>query len=656
MITHRIRLIITSALVLSFGPLLSAGCDMGLQESLNKKKAERFAQAAAALDEIAQSRLKSMVASFPKKLDADVVKRGKQIVQWRFDIVSAKHVDPKADPKASAAAVKVKELARKRFATSEEAKDEVDKLVTEYNIGDDFAKALRDTALGASGRDFENEVMRAIDTFSPVRTYHKAIVSLGEEYKGTPTEQAVIDAAAFAKTSHEFWSHAKEHNFGRMAGTAAKYIKFLQGYLKAVRAKISKADKEGDKDFVKRVFLAEAEFDITFLHAAAIWRASNPVPFWAVRFGVTPGSAKLLSQYVTKLCRESDQRERCLPVPHERRSAAMRKPYLSWVKDEAAKYVAANKGADAELFRKVFGLLDTDLTAALKAVPDLSEDPVMPEMFTARAGSVGFNLVMSAKQGVKLKGLKLDLVLAEKFTGTLPPGFKAKVAAKVAELVNPETKAMIDVSTVSILAEGSMAGTEFKKLTEAFPYETVNKLDLFGRRRADESMRTAGVLIKRPKADKGKNLTYQLDGMTEKKVCSYIGFGGDPTNRKRAAKFMIFSADGKFKAGDIVRHTAETAGENKELIDTVLSMKPTVTLEATATAEIQKHADTLSGGVRVFLPTKWTYGDLMKTLTGLTTKCTKVELKVGKMLDRKITIKCGETKERPFRFDLGLCN
>jgi len=661
MITGRQFISILSVTAFGWLALSTAGCDMGLQEALDKKKEERFQKAKDALAEIAESRMSKVggiAATFPEKLDPDVKKRGKQIVAWRTGLVDAKHVDPKADPKAREAAVKVKALASKRFATSQDALTEVNKLVSEYNIAADFAQALRDTAQGSSGRQFEEEITRAIAKFSPVRTYEVALIKLAEEYKGTPTEQAAIDAAAFAKASHGFWKHAKEHNFGRMRGTASKYIKFLQGWLKNMSETIEAANKSGDKTFVPRLFMEEAAFDITFLHGAAVWRGSNPVPFWSIRFNVSPGSARSVGEYVTKLCRESDQRKTCLPVPHERRPDALRKPYLGWLQKQAQAYVAAHPQKEAEIFRKVMTQLDKDLDAAVKAVPDLTEDPVMPALFVTRPPSSGFNLTMSKKTGVKLTGLKMVPLEWEKYEGKLPSNFKAKVTEKVKEVANPEAKSMVDPSTVSLMAEGDLPGTEFKKLVTAFPYKEVNKIDLIGRRRADESMKAAGVLLRRPREESGKNLTYNFGAEDKDKIsCAFAGYGGDMTNLKVAKKFAIYTQDGKFKAGDIERWTEETAGEKKELVGRVKGLKVVADIAATDTAAIQKHADTqFSGGVRVFMPTKWSYNEIMSTLTGLMTKCTDVELKVGPRMDKKLVIKCGETKQRPFRFDLGLCD
>ena len=651
-------------LVLASGAALLAfqlgGCDMGLQAELDKKKAERFAEAAAALKEIGDSRLTKpggIVASFPTKLDPDVRKRGKQIVDWRMGLAVARHVDPAADPKAREAAGKLRELALKRFATPEEAAAEVEKLTAQYNVSADFARSLRDAAIGSSGRQFEEEIVKAIERYSPVRTYDVALSKLAEKYKGTPTEQAAIDAAAFAKASHAFWTHAKEKNYGRMRGTASKYIKFLKGWLKSMGETVAAAKKAGDKDFVPRLFLNEAAFDLVFLHGASIWRGTNPVPFWAIRFNVPSGSKRTLNEYVTKLCRESDQRKRCLPVPHERRADALRIPYLSWVQEKARAFSAAHPGSEATIFRNVMTLLDKDLTAAVKATPDLSEDPKMPAMYTTRAPSSGFNLLMSKKQGIKLTGLKVVPVEWPAFTGKLPADFKTKMTAKIAEVANPETKAMVDPSTVTVLAEGDMPGSEFKKLVESLSYEIVNKFDFVGRRRADESMKAAGVLLRRPAADSAKNLTYNLGADEKSKVtCGFAGYGGDMSNRKVATKFVLFGKDGKFKAGDIERYTEETAGDKKDLVGRIKGVKVNVDIPVTDEAGIQKHANTLSGGVRVFLPTTWTYDKLMSTLTGLTTKCADLKLKVGPRMDKELIIPCGEAAQRPFRFDLGLCN
>lgn len=555
-----------------------SGCDLGLQKQLDDQKDARFAEARAALEAIEKARYEAIAKGFPKDAKKPEGRAKHPYVLWRFQVPDMKYHYVHTAP---------------------------------------------------DGKKTEADL-----------TYEEALDKLAEDYAGTPTEGAAHDAAAFAKNSAEFWVAARKNNYGRMSGTVSRYVKFLQGYMATSAKEAAEAKKAGDATFVPRPFQDEAAFDVTFTHVGRFYAGTNPIPFWELAFNFPAQGAATPSRYVTRLCRESEIREKCKSVPAEFRPAAIQKPYFQWLVDHAKAFDSAH---DVAVFDDVMRTAVKDVTAAQAALPKLIEDPVMPESFADRAASRGFQWEMSKRSGALLVGRGMgNLVLAEKYDGKLPAGSAAKIAKRIEEL-KATAGSTVSYETVVLEAERDMPGATLRDVLRAVPLADVRKFDLVGRRRADESLKRVGFLLRLP--DKPATESYQLQGQEERTKCPYMGHGGKLGRRTKPGSVLVVSGD-RIRGATLSREAPDAP---------LVAGKLTLDAARTDVAAISAWADKNHGIVRLFVDKSMSYDDIMQLVTGVAYKCIDTDVKYGLKLDKTLHIKCGKSEQRDIDLALSVC-
>ena len=462
------------------------------------------------------------------------------------------------------------------------------------------------------------------------------IQQLLEEYRGTPTEQAAIAGAAYAKESRAFWKGDQSLD---------KYYGFVKGYV-ADAAK-DKDEAAGNPEFVSRPFVAEAAFDLFYVHAARFYQlgkmredvqVTTAFPYWQLAFDEPSRSRESFSAYVTRLCRAGALKERCAGVPHERRPMAINKPYLEWLKGQVKAFADAHT---TKVFSEVATRFDKGLDVALTQIPDLTEDPVLPQTFSDRAASSGMRLLASPSKGAWLH----DKQLSEDYSGGVPGGLAAAAAAKIQELKDTPGN-MVDFERVVLEVPHDVSGANVVKMINAFPRELVRQFDLIGRRRADESLRRTGVLLRRPAPDEGQSTSYTFKD-AGKVVCDYAGVAGRPAiGRKEPGSYLVIKGK-TVQAAKLARDP-----ETRELSvgDLTLDTVPS-NLES-----IQDWAAKNEGIIRLFVSTSYSYDEMLKFISAVQYGCEDVEYAVDERGDHKITIKCGKTVERDVSLVVGFCD
>ncbi|MCB9729243.1 MAG: hypothetical protein H6744_06485 [Deltaproteobacteria bacterium] len=464
-----------------------------------------------------------------------------------------------------------------------------------------------------------------------------ALEKMAEEFKGTPTQKAAVAGAAFARESASFW---------KGDANLERYVKFLAGYLAEAKANAEAAKAANDTEFVQRPFLAEAAFDQFFVHAARFYQLQSlppdvqlttAFPYWQIAFGIPSHGNENFSDYVTRLCRASSVQERCKGVPHELRPAAINKPYLEYLSELTAAY---DKAYDVKVFDEVTQRYRKGLAAAMEASPDLTEDPVLPETFSDSGATGGLVVTLSDKRGVYV----MDTQVKSGFNGSIPSDLGAALSAKIEELkATPGNQ--IDYERVLLEAPGALPVSKVLQVVAALPRDVVRQFGMVGRRRADESLRRAGLVVRLPVEDEGTSTSYQFkEG--DKVSCNYLGVAGrPPIGRKEPGSYLVIR-DGKAKAAKLTRD--ETTRE-------LVVSEPTLDVPTTETAKIQEWADANEGIVRLFLDGGQTYSDMLSTITGILYKCHDIEVSVDERGDQKIAVRCGKTAERDITLVVGVC-
>ncbi len=461
---------------------------------------------------------------------------------------------------------------------------------------------------------------------------------LAEDFKGTPAQQSAIDGAAFVRESVAYW---------KGEGNLERYVKFLESYLADGAKKLKAAEEAGNKEFKQRPFLAEAAFDLLFLHAArhylfeksdAASQLVTSFPYWQLAFGFPSRARESFSDYVTRVCRASRLAERCKGVPHEVRPLAINKPYLEWLRERAAEFV---KAYDVALYKDVITAYDQTLSAALEATPDLTEDPVLPSTWSDASGMSGLMVAMSPKKGVMLH----DQQLAESFSGKLPGDF----ASKASELVNglkANEGNTVDYERVVLEAPGDIDGGTLTKIVSAFPRELVRQFILVGRKRIDESLRRTGILLRIPTEEEGKTTSYQFSGDAAKQSCDFLGIAGrPPIGRKEPGAYLVVDKD-RVRAAKLSR---DEAGE-------LVVGDVDFTATPDELDKIGEWAEKNPGIVRMFVPGSFSYDRLMTLASSVMHKCQDAEVAFDERGEQKVTIKCSKAEDRDVTLVFAVCN
>ncbi|MEZ4264875.1 MAG: hypothetical protein R3F39_00750 [Myxococcota bacterium] len=470
------------------------------------------------------------------------------------------------------------------------------------------------------------------------RDDENALTKMAEDFKGTPTQPAAVLGSGFARESASFW---------RGDGSLERYVKFLAGYLAEAKKDAEAAKAAGNTEFVPRPFQAEAAFDTVFVHAARFYQLQSlppdvqlttAFPYWQLAFETPSHSNENFSDYVTRLCRASSVQERCKGVPHELRPAAINKPYIEWLDARTKEFAAAY---DVKVFDEVAARYEKGLAAALEASPDLAEDPVLPETFSDSGATGGLTVTLSEKRGVYI----LDTQVQDSFSGSIPGGLGAALTAKIEELKGTPGN-QIDYERVLLEAPATLSVSKVLQVVAALPRDVVRQFGMVGRRRADESLRRAGLVVRLPADDEGTSTSYQFNG-ADSVSCNYFGVAGKPPiGRKEPGSYLVIRG-GRAKAAKLGRDEA-----TRELS---VSAELTLDVAATETAKIQEWADANEGIVRVFLDGGQAYTDLLATISGLLYKCHDIEVTVDERGDKKVSVRCGKATERDITLVVGVC-
>ena len=466
------------------------------------------------------------------------------------------------------------------------------------------------------------------------RKDEETLDALMADFKGTPSEDAARKGAAFIKASRDYWA---------TKGSIDRYEKFLRGYVRdaGTDAEAGKADPF----FVGRPFVAEAAFDVWYLHAARYFKTkgtkasiTSVFKYWQIAFSYPSKARESFSEYVTRLCLASSIRDQCKSVVHELRPMAVTKPYLEWNKKQTSEFAAAYDVAVlAEVARRYLGELDK----ALAEVPDFTEDPVLPSSYSSRAASSALSLRMNKAEGVMLH----DQQVADAFGGRIP-GTLASKAAEVIEVLKNTPGNMIDFERIVLEMPGTAKGSALGNVVQAFPVETVRQFDFIGRRREDHSLRKTGVLLRIPGPDESRTMSYQFNGDSKKTSCSYLGRMGRPAiGRKSPGSYLVVTKDS-------VRAAKLSRDEEGNLVvgDKTLDVKPD------AWGEVQTWADANLGIIRLYMSSEFSYDEILQWASGVMYQCADKEIALDDMAREKMTVKCGNVKGRDVTVAFALCD
>lgn len=460
--------------------------------------------------------------------------------------------------------------------------------------------------------------------------------------KGTPAEDAARYGVGFASASREYWA-------GK--GNLERYSKFLDGYVKEAARMAEEASKEGNTEFVQRPFLQEAEFDRLFIFASRQFAiAQLPVNArllatygsWQIAFNLPSRGRERFSEYVTRVCRVGKLSENCDGVPHEMRPLAINKPYLKWQKERAEAIIASKTHGAFGDFAKAYVAM---LNEQLKATPDFTEEPILPSTYADRAASTGLMLAMSKKTGVKLHTTEVS----DSFNGKVPKGLK-KAGDEVIQALKDTPGNQVDFERVVLEMPGDVRGTELLSSIRAFPRDIVRQFDLVGRRRADESLRRAGVMLRLQAKDQPDTASYQLHGESKKTMCSYIGIAGKPDIGRRAAgSYLIWEKD---RVRAVKLDWDDPTSDKKR---PVAQEKLSLDIAPTDTAKLDAWLDANPGRVRLFISGNQNYDNLLQAISGVTHKCHDIEVAIDDYGREKKTFRCGKSDQRDVTVPISIC-
>lgn len=562
--------------------VLMTGCESDLQSQLDQKRAERYAEATAALKAVESKRIKELTDRLPAK-DAKPEGRRHALLLWRSGL----------------------------FETKAKAKE---------------------------GEELEAGTPRMV----PVRDDEATLKKLESDYAGTPAAKAARFGAAYAVASHDFWT-GKANLEG--------YYRFLNGYTIGAAREAQIAADGGDSEYVGWPFLAEAEFDKIFLHASRYYlttqlpdnaRLLASYPMWQLAFNQPSRARERFGDYVTRLCRASDLAKRCKGVPHELRPRAINKPYLEIQEAMIKGYVSGKQPEVLITVAKRYGAAVGDL---LQATPDFTEDPVLPATFSDRAASTGLMLRMSRKTGVKLHQEEISA----SYSGSVPGALKAK-AVTVIQTLRDTPGNQVDFERVVLEMPGDVSSKQVARTIQSFSRDIVRQVDLVGRRRADESLRRTGLLVRLQGADEQDNLAYWLHAKKRKKHlrenCEYLGYAGKPPIGRTEPGSQLWITKKRIKGTLLSRDP-----------DTRVMIPGEVTLDVAPsdTAALAKWAAANEGNVRFFISMDHTYEQFMEVATRLLYSCIDLEVAVDEQGREKMTVTCGKSEDRDITLVLGFC-
>lgn len=460
--------------------------------------------------------------------------------------------------------------------------------------------------------------------------------------KGTPAEEAARYGVGFAGSSRAYWA-------GK--GNLERYSKFLDGYVREAAKMAAAASAEGNIEFVQRPFLAEAEFDRLFIFASRQFViAQLPVNArllatygsWQIAFNLPSRGRERFSEYVTRVCRVGKLAKNCAGVPHEMRPLAINKPYLEWQKVRAEAIVASKPHqAFGDFAKSYIAMLDEQL----KATPDFSEDPVLPSTYADRAASAGLMLSMGTKRGVMLHTTEVS----DSFSGKVPKGL-SKAGGEVIQVLKDTPGNQVDFERVVLEMPGEVGGNQLLTAIRAFPRDIVRQFDLIGRRRADESLRRTGVMLRLQAKDQPDTASYQLHGDSRKTMCQYIGIAGKPDIGRRAAgSYLIWSKD-RIRAAKL-DWDDPTSDKKRPVAQEKLSLD----IAPTDTAKLDAWLDANPGRVRMFISGGQSYDKVLQAISGVTHKCHDLEVAIDDYGREKKVFRCGNSDERDVTVPISIC-
>jgi hypothetical protein len=428
-----------------------------------------------------------------------------------------------------------------------------------------------------------------------------------------------------------------------------RYSKFLDGYISESVRMGAEARAEGDEEWVQRPFLAEAEFDRLFLYASRHYimaqlpmnaRLLATFGSWQIAFDLPSRGRERFSDYVTRVCRVGKLAEHCKGVPHEVRPLAINKPYLEWQKNRAEKLLETKP---PQVFADVTQRYMKELDRQLAQTPDFTEDPVLPSTYSNRAASSGLMLIMSGKKGVRLHTTEVS----DSFSGKVPTKSLKKAGAEVIQTLKDTPGNRVDFERVVLEMPGEVSGGQLLAALRAFPRDIVRQFDLVGRRRADESLKRTGVLLRLQASDEPDTTSYQFAGAKKKTKCDYIGIAGKPAIGRRSPGSYLVWDKNRIRAAKLTRdpETRKLSASD----DYTLDIKPS------QTKELEEWIDANPGIIRLFLTADFTYDELLQALSSVSYKCHDLEIAVDDYGREKKTFTCGAGEARDVTLPVGIC-
>jgi len=437
-------------------------------------------------------------------------------------------------------------------------------------------------------------------------------------------------------------------------GNLERYYRFLEGYLS--EAEEENAAGAGNEEYVGRPFTEEARFDLLFVHANRYFQAArlslnqqltSALSYWQLAFNLPTLNKERFSAYVTRLCRVERFKAGCRGVPHELRPVAIQKPYLEWSIDKSEKFL---KTKPPEVFEKVATRYLKSLNASLKALeaagmdredPDNPDTWKLPSTFSARGVSSGLPLSLG-EGGIRLH----TTVVEESFSGKVPKSLST-AAGETIQTLKDTPGNMIDFERVVLELSPGVKGKTLTDVVAAFPRDTVRQFDLVGRRRADSSLKRAGVLLRIPADDESETTSYQFPEAKKKTSCAYLGIAGKPAiGRKSPGSYLVISKKNGIRAAKLSREP-----ETRELI----VGEDTLKVGAVEADKIGAWADENEGIVRMFMDSSYTYEQIMRQVSSILYKCQDQVVPLDDRGKETATVTCGKSEGRDITLVVGIC-
>lgn len=634
---HFLGRVLPFVLLTTTAPL--GGCDTGLQAKLHEGRDRRYKAAKEAVYDVEAARNKAMVDTLPApdaKFDGD----NHPMMVWR------------------------------RNATLRPDLNDLDSLATRSKprriIAGEALAQLNEMRKQAKLPLIDERwvVAPPLHELNELRAQANAPALTEEQYdqafpahvgaKGTPAEEAAKVGAGYLKDASEFWAGTT---------TLSRYMTSIGNFDLAVNKAKTKAEEDGKTksgwEFVEPPFGDEARFDEWFVHAASYLQLSNLSdrsvawdamhPAYGVAFGISRRQGEGSSDYVSRLCFLHDSlKDKCKGVPHEYRSALVDRGFLEVMLGWAKGYHA--KSPRGEVFDSVAKRFADAITAAIAAPLEFKEGLVLPSTTAAVGGRSGVRLALS-DAGIVATG-EADVKLSDKWTGTVPANFVPDFTKMLTD-IKDQPGNRIDYQRVVLELAGSTSIGQFMGVLKAIPAKLgeaggVKEVFLLGRRRLDDSMRLAAIRVRIPAADDAPNMGYKFKEDAAQTQCLVVGRVGDPpvgkkdeydieikANQIRAAKVTIVETE----------TSAERVYEDTANLGTPADLKP-----------LKDWLDAHPGRMRLFIPNKGDYNQLVTLLSDLLYKCTDEEVSSDDASKPKAVRTCGVSEPRAASFVLGLCD